>query len=117
MAAEKASCPKCGQEVELGGMTFEENVMLVSDHRVIATSRKFKPVCPKCGPIPNVHRIGHHGTIASKQMKALFPKRYLKRLRAALSPEARMHFNETMTGKRIAKDGEVEHWSEVLKSL
>jgi predicted RNA-binding Zn-ribbon protein involved in translation (DUF1610 family) len=83
MAAEKASCPKCGQEVELGGMTFEENVMLVSDHRVIATSRKFKPVCPKCGPIPNVHRIGHHGTIASQQMKALFPKRYLKRLRAA----------------------------------
>lgn len=76
---EKANCPKCGQEVELGGMTFEENVMRDSDHRVIATSRKFKPVCPKCGPIPNVHRIGHHGTIATKRMKALFPKRYLKR--------------------------------------
>jgi hypothetical protein len=117
MATEKASCPKCGQEVELGGMTFEENMMLVSDHRVIATSRKFKPVCPKCGPIPNVHRIEHHGTIARKRMKALFPKAQLKRLWDALPKDERKLFNETLSGKRIAKDGEVQRWLQVLSGV
>jgi len=92
-------------------------VIGVLDHRVKFTSRKFKAACSKCGPIPHVQKVGHHGTIAKKRMKALFPKAQLKRLWNALPEDERKLFNETLSGKRIAKDGEVERWREILKSL
>ena len=113
---EKARCLKCGQEVELGKMLGEENLIGVPDHLVKVTSRWFHAVCPKCGPVMSYTR-GHHGTIASKQLKALFPKAQLKSLRGALSEDERKLFNETLRGKRVAKDGEVQRWIEVLNNV
>jgi len=44
-------------------------------------------------------------------------KAQLKRLRAALPKDERRLFNETLSGKRIAKDGEIKRWSKILKFL
>jgi hypothetical protein len=112
---EKARCLKCGQEVELGKMLGEENLIGIPDHEVMVTSRWFHAVCPICGPIMSYTR-GHHGTIASKQLKALFPKAQLKSLRAELPEDKRKLFNETLR-KRVAKDGEVQRWIEVLNRV
>ena len=113
---EKSICLKCGQEIELGQMVGEENLIGIPDHSVKTTSRWFNAVCPKCGPVLCYTR-GHHGTIASKRLKALFPKAQLKRLRAGLASQERKLFNETLSGKRIAKDGEVERWLQVLSAI
>jgi hypothetical protein len=113
---EKAPCLKCGQDVELGKMVGEENLIGIPDHVVMVTSRWFHVVCPKCGPVLTYTR-GHHGTIASKHLKALFPKTQLKSLRAALPEDDRKLFNETLRGKRVAKDGEVQRWVGVLNRV
>lgn len=112
----RASCLKCGQEVELGKMLGEENLIGIPDHGVKITSRWFHAVCPTCGPVFCYAR-GHHGTVASKQLKALFPKAQLKRLRAALPGDERKLFNETLRGKRVSKDGDVQRWLEVLNNV
>jgi hypothetical protein len=113
---EKSTCPKCGHEIELGKMIYEESLVGVPDSGVKFSSRKFQAVCPTCGPILN-QKVGHHSTLAVKELKNLFPKAHLKRLRAALPKDERRLFNETLSGKRIAKDGEIERWSKILKSL
>jgi len=97
-------------------MLGEENLIGIPDQGVKITSRWFHAVCPKCGPVLCYTR-GHHGTIASKQLKALFPKAQLKGVRAALPGDERELFNETLRGKRVAKDGEVQRWIEVLNSV
>jgi hypothetical protein len=110
---ERVNCPKCGREIEIGKMTCEENVVGIPDHEVKFVSRKFEAVCPECGPVL-CHSGGHHGTIARKELRDIFSKAEVSRLRAALPESERKVFNETLRGNRIAKDGEVNHWLEVL---
>src|SRR5580698_5176212 len=92
-AMDKVTCPKCGQEIETGRMRCEENVIGVSDHQVIFVSRKFEADCPQCGPVL-CHSVGHHGTIAKKELKTLFPKPQL--VRRKLSKDERKLFDQTM---------------------
>jgi len=113
---EKEVCTGCGCEVELGQMVIEENVIGKPDHEVKTTARWFNAVCPKCGPILYDKR-GHHGTVASKRLKGLFPKDRLRQLRSVLPEYERKLFNETLSGKRIEKDGEVQRWLEILERI
>jgi len=114
---EIVNCPKCGQEIEIDKLAGEENFIGIPDHAVKFTGRWFHSLCPKCGPVFHPFKVGHHGTIARKQLKTLFPKSQLKRLRAALPEDQRKLFDATLSGKRVAKDGEVRRWLQVLSSI
>jgi hypothetical protein len=113
---EKLRCTKCGgQGAEVRKMIAEENWVGIPDQDVKFTNRWFDAVCPECGPIL-CNKVGHHGTFRAKELKSLFPKAKLRQLRAALPAKERRLFNDTLNGRRLAKEGEVESWLALLNS-
>ena len=94
-------------------MVAEGNVVGRADHKVIVVARNF--LCPKCDKIFQLR--GNHSTLSVKALKKKFPKGKLPGLKAALSPTERKAFQSTFDGKRIPKDGEIEHWLATLSKL
>jgi hypothetical protein len=85
-------------------MEAELSSVDVKEHSVHLVVRRFRAICPTCGPF--VHdRVGHHGTISKKQMAQLFPNRERRRLRDALPEDERMRFKLTLAGKRAERWG------------
>ena len=103
-------CHKCGTKSR---MVAEENSVTVADGHVVSAGRDF--ICPQCVRI--FQNFGHHSTLLVADLKAKFPKERLRKLRAALPPAERLKFNKALTGKRTPKDGEIEHWLDVLAEL
>ena len=106
----KSLCPKCGSESQ---MVAEENSVGVRNHVVVHVSRNF--LCPKCNEI--FQNSGHHSTLYVKGLKMKFPKNKLKQIRAALPEAERKTFKDTVDGKRMPRDGEIERWLDVLSKL
>lgn len=109
-------CPKCGKAVPVGKLDAEISEIGVTDHNVGFVVRRFRPMCPDCGPF--IHdRVGHHGTITKKQMAHLFPKRQRGRVRDILPKNEQRDFMRTLAGKREPKNREVERWLKCLAQV
>jgi hypothetical protein len=90
-------------------MVAEMHEIGVEDHGVVFVVRRFKTVCPKCGPV--MYDItGHHGTISKMELRKEFSPLEQKRLRRVLPKEEARIFQRTMDGLRMPKDGELECW-------
>jgi hypothetical protein len=98
-------------------MVAEEKWVGLPDNSVKFVSRWFEAACPKCGPFFCLRKVGHHGMIAKKKLKDLFPERERKRLRSALPIGERDLLRQTLNGTREPKDGELERWIRLLNHL
>jgi hypothetical protein len=89
-------------------------VIRLSDRRILAANRLFDAECPRCGPVlPN--KMGHHGTIQSKQLKKLFLKTELTRLRSKLSADEFQRLKAAREGKQAPTEEEINRWREMVK--
>jgi len=99
-------------------MAAEESVLGIPNQEVKFVSRVFEFSCPECGhSFFQPRSVGHHGTIAEKKLKTLFPKSDWKRLRAALAMDELKIFNQSLDGKRVASDEEIGRWLKVLAKV
>lgn len=86
----------------------------LSDRNILAATRWFDAVCPKCGSVFQ-NKVGHHGTIQSKRLKTLFPKAELTHLRSKLSPDEFQRLKAAREGKHAPTEEEIKRWLEMVK--
>jgi uncharacterized C2H2 Zn-finger protein len=99
-------------------MIAEKSAVGIPEKKVKFVVRDFQFSCPKCGHLfRQTLSVGHHSTLAAKELKARFPKNELKRLRGLLPVEEREIFRQTLRGKRMVGDEEIERWGNLLNQI
>ena len=114
MALPEGKCPHCGSPASNVRMHNEQSLVSSVDGEVHGAQRQFVGECPTHGTVFAVHKMGHHSTVGSSQLRQRYSSTEQKLIVERLPPEDRKAFKMTMRGHRRPVGGDLDRWDGLI---
>jgi hypothetical protein len=107
-------CWQCKQPHSDSKFSHEQNLIIMDNNKIIATSREFIGVCPTHGK-QYAKTMGRHSSITEKKLKSAFWK-HRAYLKSHLTKSEYDVFYEAMHGRASPKGAQLARWMKLINS-